>query len=326
MVRNKLLIVDNEKYILSALLRLLHEEGFRVLTATNTQEAREILKKEMIQVVMVDQRMPGMDGLNFLLEIRERYPGRVLILFTGYPEMQMAMRAVNEVGVFRLITKPWDNQMLIETIRHSFRHYQQIEKNKKMASQDLLRSIQSLMEMLESRIEYFRGHSQMVSQYAVMIAEMLGMKKEEVEIIKLAGILHDLGLVGIEDKILGKTDKLARKEFEIVKNHPRIGAKILEPLSFSPEVSLLVRQHHEHYNGKGYPDGKKGEEIRFGARILNAAESFEAMTSPRPYRLHPLSKKKAVKELNRCSGSQFDAQVVEAFVECLRNDGEKAVL
>ncbi len=326
MIRNKLLIVDNEEYILSALRRLLHEEGFRVLTATNTQEAREILKKEKIQVVMVDQRMPDMDGLNFLLEIRERYPGRVLILFTGYPEMQMAMRAVNEVGVFRLITKPWDNQVLIETIRHSFRHYQQIEKNKKMASQDLLRSIQSLMEMLESRIEYFRGHSQMVSQYAVMIAEMLGMKKEEVEIIKLAGILHDLGLVGIEDKILGKTDKLARKEFEIVKNHPRIGAKILEPLSFSPEVSLLVRQHHEHYNGKGYPDGKKGEEIHFGARILNAAESFEAMTSPRPYRLNPLSKKKAVKELNRCSGSQFDAQVVEAFVECLRNDGKKVVL
>lgn len=318
MDKNKLLIVDDEANVLNSLRRLLRREKFQVLTTTSTQVALEILKKEAIQVVMADHKMPEMDGINFLLEIKKRYPEKVLILFTGYPEIQVAVRAVNEVGVFRLITKPWDEQVLIGAIHQSFRHNRGIEKDKKMPSQDLLKSIQYQTEMLESRIRYFQGHSQMVSRYAIMIAENLGMEKEEVEVVRLAGLFHDLGSVGIEDKILGKTDKLARKEFEIVKTHPIIGANILETLSFSPELILLVREHHERYDGKGYPEGKKGEEIHLGSRILNVAEAFEAMTSPRPYRLHPLSKEEAMEELSVCSGTQFDAQVAEAFIDCLR--------
>ena len=137
----------------------------------------------------------------------------------------------------------------------------------------------------------------------------------EIELIRDACELHDLGKIGVEDSILGKPTSLTSQEWEQIKRHPQIAAQILEPLTFLNGVIDLVKQHHEHYDGSGYPEGRRGDDILLGARIIHVADAYEAMRSPRSYRLVPLSKEEAILEIKKNNGQQFDPKVVEAFLK-----------
>lgn len=176
-----------------------------------------------------------------------------------------------------------------------------------------LQTIQALAKAIDAKDSYTRGHSDRVTEYAVAIAHELDISDRETEMIKQAGLLHDIGKIGLPEAILNKPYKLSLGEFDEIRKHPSIGSDIIAPISFYPMVKKYVRHHHEKFDGSGYPDRIKGEDIPLGARILAVADAYDAMTSDRSYR-NRLSPETAIKELQRYSGTQFDPVIVEAFV------------
>lgn len=178
-----------------------------------------------------------------------------------------------------------------------------------------LRTIKVLAQAIDARDHYTHSHSENVANYAVIIAEEMGLSAKDIETVREACELHDLGKIGIEDNILGKATSLTAQEWEQIKRHPLIGAQILEPLTFLNDVTDLIRQHHEHYDGKGYPEGRRGEGILLGARIIHLADAYESMRSARSYRKVPLTKEEAILEVKRNNGTQFDPSAVEAFLK-----------
>jgi len=174
-------------------------------------------------------------------------------------------------------------------------------------------TIKALAAAIDAKDPYTSGHSQHVMAYALLAGASLSLSSQDLEVLEYAGILHDVGKIGIPDSILGKPGKLTEDEYGIIKRHPVISASILDGVQFLEAARTLVLYHHERYDGQGYPDGLKGEEIPLGARILAVADSFDAITSSRPYRA-AMSAKEAIDELHRCTGTQFCPVAVEAFL------------
>lgn len=177
-----------------------------------------------------------------------------------------------------------------------------------------MRTIKVLAHAIDARDHYTHSHSENVARYAVAVATELGLSAKQIETIREACELHDLGKIGIEDSILTKPSGLTSEEWEQIKRHPAIGAQILEPLTFLNDVIELVRQHHEHYDGSGYPQGRRGDDILIGARIIHLVDAYEAMRSARSYRKVPRTKSEAIEEIKRNNGTQFDPKVVEVFL------------
>jgi len=180
-------------------------------------------------------------------------------------------------------------------------------------------TVKALAQTIDAKDHYTHSHSENVTKYAVAIAKEMGFSQREVHTLREACQLHDLGKIGIHDYILNKSEKLTQEEWEKIRSHSLRGAEILEPLTFLDEVIILIRQHHERYDGTGYPNGLIGEEIKLGARIIAVADAFDAMTSERPYR-KAYSKEYTISKLKETSGTQFDPQVVKAFLEVLKKE------
>lgn len=182
-------------------------------------------------------------------------------------------------------------------------------------------SIRALANSIEARDFYTRGHSERVTEFSVKIARAMGMNDEKLEKIRYAALLHDIGKINVPEDILHKPGKLTDEEYNIMKQHPVQGAKILRPVEEFREILPFLYHHHERYDKKGYPTGLGGQEIPLGARILAVADSFDAMTSDRPYR-KGMEIDKAIDELERNKNSQFDPEIVDVFVKIIKNDGE----
>lgn len=183
----------------------------------------------------------------------------------------------------------------------------------------LINTITSLASAIDAKSPWTKGHSERVTKFAVEIAREIGLRDKDLEYIKLCSLLHDIGKIGIYDDVLDKADKLTDEEFELVKKHTEKGAEILKPIKQLQDVILGVLHHHERYDGKGYPEGLRGEDIPLCARILSVADSFDSMTADRPYRPSP-GKEFAISEIKRCSGTQYDPKVVEAFLKILSRE------
>jgi len=190
--------------------------------------------------------------------------------------------------------------------------YQDLQKS-------LLNIVAALVNAIEAKDKYTRGHSQRVTEYSLRIAKVLGLSKEEMKIIKSCGLIHDIGKIGINDNILHKSSKLNPEEYKIVKRHSVMGEEIIRPVEFLKKGLPVIRHHHERYDGKGYPDGLKGKAIPLLARILAVADSFDAMTSHRPYR-KPLSLEESIMKLKEGSGTQFDPEIVKVFLSILKKE------
>ncbi|MCX7771302.1 MAG: response regulator [Proteobacteria bacterium] len=187
---------------------------------------------------------------------------------------------------------------------------------------NLVNTLRSLVMSIEARDSYTKQHSERVTQYALQIAEIMNLSEDEIDVIRFGGYLHDIGKIGVKDTVLLKPGKLTDEEFEEIKQHSVIGDNILKPIKFFPKERDMIRHHHERYDGRGYPDGLAGEEIPITARILAVADTYDAMTSTRPYR-KALEHNVAIEELIRCSGKQFDPIVVSAFLETETGKGNK---
>nr|MBP8717790.1 HD-GYP domain-containing protein [Candidatus Atribacteria bacterium] len=194
--------------------------------------------------------------------------------------------------------------------RRSFELYTRMRKM-------YLDTIRTLAATIDAKDPYTHGHSERVSQMALQLAKRLGFTESEIEYLEYAAILHDIGKIGIEDHILGKKDKLTDAEYEKVKEHPVIGANIMESIEFLKRCSQTVLHHHENFDGRGYPYGLKGEEIPKPARLLAIIDAYDAMNSDRPYR-KKLSAEDILKELEKEAGKQFDPMMVEAFISLLK--------
>jgi HD-GYP domain-containing protein (c-di-GMP phosphodiesterase class II) len=178
-----------------------------------------------------------------------------------------------------------------------------------------MHTIKVLAQAIDAKDHYTHSHSENVAKYASTIAEEMGLSLREIETVREACELHDLGKIGVDDSILSKPSSLTPQEWEQIKRHPMIASQILEPLAFLSQAIELIRQHHEHYDGSGYPQGLSGEDILLGARIIHLADAYEAMRSARSYRKIPFSKEAAILEIKKNSGKQFDPKVVEAFLK-----------
>jgi len=358
MHRHAVLFVDDEVNILKAVKRLLRNESWEVLCAGRPQEALELLDTSAVQVVVSDQRMPEMSGVDLLSAVRERHPDVVRMMLTGYTEMNVAVEAINRGEIFRLITKPWNDEELKATLRQAFDHFDlkeeikrlnQVTREQNFKLQDMnrnleykvrertkqvaekhhelrtayIQTIRALAEAVDAKDAYTRGHSERVGVYASKIAREVGLPRELIERVYIAGLLHDVGKIGIRDYVITKPDRLTAEEYEEIKRHPEIGAKILEPVSFLSDVVECVRHHHEWYDGseKGYPDRLRADRIPLPSRIILVADTVEAMTSDRPYRAG-LPLEMVVRELHKFSGSQFDPACVDACLRLLDREAE----
>ncbi len=324
--QKSILLVDDEQAIRQLLQRKLTALDYQCTAAATATEALHELGEKPAALVILDINMPGMSGVELLAEIKAKYPDTAVIMATAVAKIDTAIHCMRQ-GAYDYIVKPFNLDQVVLSIDRALekrslelenRDYQ-LQLEKKVAQQankireSFLNSITSLVYALEAKDEYTSGHSQRVAEISVAIAGELELPHQDIQDIKLAGLIHDIGKMGIRASILNKPERLTDSEFKQIKAHPEIGEHILTPIVKDKPILNMVRHHHERYDGNGYPDGLCGEQVPLGARILAVADAYDAITSERPYR-QAMSNKVARDIINRCKGSQFDPKVADAFL------------
>ncbi|MFC2059938.1 HD domain-containing phosphohydrolase [Chloroflexota bacterium] len=324
--KETILIVDDEVIIRKLLLRRLSSEGYQCHEAGSADQALDELARNPIQLVILDIKMPGRSGVELLPEIRDTYPDTAIIMATGLSDAGVAVGCMRQ-GAYDYIAKPFNLEDVIlsvgralekKRLEHENKDYQQhleqrVEEQARRIRASFLNSISSLAYALEARDKYTSGHSERVAEVAVIIAKELDIPSEDIEKVRLAGLIHDIGKIGVREAILNKIEALTKWEFEHIKYHCEIGEHILTPIVEDEEILKMVRHHHERYDGTGYPDGLKAEQIPLGSRILAVADTYDAIISERPYRTER-STANARAEIESNKGTQFDPEVVQAFL------------
>ncbi len=313
-----ILVVDDEKDNLQLFLRTLRKD-YNVFAANGPVEGLEVLKNNHVDMILSDHKMPVMEGTEFLKHSYEINPEAVRILVTAFADAEILKEAINAGKIHRYLRKPWTPNDLLNIVSACFEVYQLNKDNKELA-EDLKElfsgTISAIMEALDAKDPYTSGRSKRVTFYALKIGEEYGLSNERLSELELAGLLHDIGMIGVPVNIITKPGDLTEEEYEMVKSHTVIGMKILEEIKQLNHVIRIVGCHHEHYDGGGYPYGLKGEEIPVEAQIIAVADAYDGLTSERAYR-SSLSHKDVVARIKNASGSQFNPVVVDAFVKSI---------
>jgi len=336
----RILIVDDEQDLRIIFKRFLEVDGYSCTTVGTGEEAFEHLAKEMFSVVITDINMPGMSGIDLLREVRHRFPEVAVLVITAVDDRKVAVKAL-ELGAFAYMIKPVSrNELAINVLnglRHRFLEMEHRRQNERLeelveqrtkglmeAKQELAvaseETVLRLAKAAEFRDDETAQHTLRMSHYCRLIAEKLGFEQERCELIRLASQLHDVGKIGIPDAILLKPGKLTSKEFSLMKEHALFGFRILSDsrAALLQIGAIIARSHHERYDGNGYPDGIRGEEIAIEARIAAVADVFDALTSKRVYK-EPMPIEKAIDILRQDSGKHFDPRLVDIFLENMDN-------
>jgi putative two-component system response regulator len=309
------LVVDDDKALRKGMTFLLEKEGYSTIEAENGAIALEKIRDEQPDLVLLDLMMPELDGMEVCKQLKRSEETRLIpvIMITAVNNQSEKIKAI-ESGADDFLNKPVNLAELRARTRSLLRMK---HLNDLLDRADTV--IAAMANAIEAKDEYTEGHNERVSNLAVMLAEAAGLGPRQTEQVRMGGILHDIGKIGIPDKVLNKPGPLDDVEFDMVRSHPRQGERILLPLRSLKEVGDIVLHHHERYDGKGYPEGLAGEEIPLNARIVAIADSFDAMTTNRPYR-NALTYEKAIEELTQGAGSIWDPQLVELFIDLLEND------
>lgn len=308
-MQEQILFVDDEKFILSLAERIFQDRGFDILTFLNPQEALECVKNNEIAVLVSDNMMPTMTGIELLSRVRVISPDTVSILMTGYVNLQTALDAINKAEAFRFIVKPWDNHILIEMVEDAMKRY----KLKKSIRTGDEATMLSLIHALELRDPYTRGHSERVAEYSIMLAEALNVHSDKINAIKYGGWLHDCGKIGISENILHGEGPLDDSQLHIIKNHPLWGVDIVQDAHLSEITVNIIRFHHERFDGNGYPFGSKADDIPVEARIVAVADVYDALTTKRSYR-DAYAKETALEIMSSMKGTVLDPEIVDVFI------------
>jgi len=316
--KHKILIVDDEENNLQLLKRTLRLE-YEILVASNGMEALKVIEEngEEISLIISDQRMPLMSGTDLFQKIINKYPDIIKMLLTGHSDMNTLVKSVNECNIFQYLLKPFDPDELKVVVKNGIEVYELSCNNNVMINElkELFyTTIKSISSALDAKDTYTHGHSLRVTLYSLMLAYKVNTDETFLEEVETAGLLHDIGKIGIPESILCKPGKLTDEEYEIMKSHPERGKKMLNGIKKLVAVADWLNTHHERWDGRGYPGGLKGEEIPITARIISIADTYDAMTTDRSYR-KGLSHEVAREEIIKCGGSQFDPSIVEIFVK-----------
>jgi putative two-component system response regulator len=321
------LVVDDEPRLRRVLVRLLEGEGFTCREAGSGTEALELMQRDPAPLVISDLRMPQMDGATLLREIIAQWPDTAVIVVTAVAEVESAVACL-QLGALDYVAKPFHldevrarvmqaldkRRLLLENRMYHQQLEERVQEQARRIEELSLERLQTLVHALEEKDTYLRGHSVRVANYAVAIARQMALAPAAVELIALGAELHDLGKIGVRESVLHKPGKLSETEYRHIMEHPVIGARILGPLMRdAPAALAIVRSHHERFDGAGFPDGLRAEQIPLEVRVVTVADSFDAMTSVRPYR-PALAVSKALQELEEGKGVQFDPRAVEAFL------------
>lgn len=337
-VAAKILIIDDEPNILSVLYALL-SESYECRTATSAAEALEYLRRESFDLVLSDIMMPGMSGLELLDEISRLSRYTVVVLISGNLNIQSAIEAMRR-GAFDYVTKPFNLSEVETAVQRALRHHlllkanqqyeQHLEELVSLRTNELSlanvnlnltlerlyvnyrSTLQALAAALEARDVETRGHSERVVAYCLRLGKELGLPGRDLIALEHGALLHDIGKIGVPDAILLKRGALTEEEWVHMRKHVEYGVQIVRGIDFLEGAAQVVGQHHERYDGSGYPRGLTGDTICVGARIFSVADAVDAITSDRPYRAgRPFEA--AIDELTKCSGKHFDPLVVNAF-------------
>ncbi len=328
-----ILIVDDELGPREA-LRMILRDNYRVTVAASGKEALDCFAGKEYDLVILDIRMPDINGVDLLAEIKKKAPETEVVMITAYASVETATKALR-YGALDYLIKPFDRASVLNVVekglsrRSNTRGMRDKLKELQLANKTLEKEVEyaykniqghysetvsSLVAAVDAKDAYTKGHQERIARFAQLIGQKIGCSAEETELIKQAAILHDIGKIGVPEAILMKQDALTDEEYEIIKKHPVIGAKILSPVQFLKEVVPLVFFHHERFDGTGYPRGLKGSQIPLSARVICIADAVDAMLSQRPYS-RAKTVEKVKEELLRCSGTQFDPQLVDVIIK-----------
>jgi response regulator RpfG family c-di-GMP phosphodiesterase len=334
------LVVDDDQAVRELLADGLEAFGYPAVTASGIDEAFEIVRREPLRLVLSDIDMPGGDGIELLNRIKRYDPQLDVIMVTGAIDADTAVGAIRK-GASDYVTKPFNldevqivvertlekRRLILENQAHQ-EHLEElveqrtaelVEKNREVkklytALEDTYEAtLQALVTALDLRDNETHGHSYRVVEYATVVAQRMHVSGDDLTWLRRGAILHDVGKIGVSDTILRKPGKLTEEEWDEMKRHPEMGYRMLQHIPFLEPALGIVLHHQERFDGTGYPHGLAGEEIPLGARIFAVVDTFDAMTSDRPYR-RAMGLEEVRAEVTRCSGTQFDPQVVEAFL------------
>lgn len=328
----RILAVDDEVGILDSLRVFLSKAGYTFVGVTNPLEAIEKVRTEHFDLMLLDFLMTPIHGDQVVEEIRKFNKDLYILLLTGHKDLAPPLDTIKRLDIQGYCEKSDKFDQLLLLIESGIKAVSQMQLIKKINDElkttyDKLESaymetIEILRFTVEAKDAYTRGHSDRVSAYSVLIGEALGLSEDDLKTLKIGGLFHDIGKIGIPDSILLKTDKLDDEEYSEIKNHPAIGAHILSNATIFKDIIPIVKHHHERFDGHGYPGKLKGEEIPYLARIATVADSFDAMTSKRSYR-DSLPIDVVKEEIKKNSGTQFDPEIAEVFLKILNEQPEE---
>jgi putative two-component system response regulator len=337
----RILIVDDEYEIRQLLLELLSEQ-FDCEGSSTAEEALEHLRKSQFELVISDITMPGMSGLDMIPHVKSVSPDTVVVMISGMQTVESAIGALR-LGAFDYLMKPFDLRQVEAVVKRALEHHELIvakqryenhlEELVEQRTAELDRALDSLENAyrstlkaltaaLETRDSETHGHSERVVSYSLRLGREYGLSRDELKALEFGSLLHDIGKIGVPDSILRKPAKLTEEEWVRMREHPMHGQQILRGIEFLKGAARVVAQHHEKWDGSGYPLGLREEDIDVCARIFSVADAFDAITSDRVYR-QGKSYEAAATELDEWAGKQFDAQVVKAFHRVPREDWEE---
>ena len=328
----RIIAVDDEDGILESLSIFLKRTDYEFIGVTDPVEAIERVRSEHFDLMLLDFMMTPLHGDEVVEEIRKFNKELYILLLTGHKDLVPPLETIKRLDIQGYCEKSDKFDQLLLLIESGIKSIKQMyeikkineeltESNEKL-EQAYLDMVETLRFTVEAKDSYTRGHSDRVSEYSVLLGQKVGLSDQELKLLKIGGLFHDIGKIGIPDSILLKPDKLTDEEYSEIKNHPSIGAHILGSAAAFKEMIPIVKHHHEKFDGRGYPSGLKGEEIPYLARIAAIADTFDAMTSRRSYR-NALDLQVVKDEIKKCEGTQFDPQLAEAFLEILDNDFDK---
>lgn len=321
---HKIMIVDDESANLRLLARLFRREH-QVVTAESGAEALALLEQHEIALLITDQRMPGMTGIELLKRVAVARPNTVRIILTGYTDTQSLVEAINCGQVYRFITKPWNNDDLRATVARALEHYEVTRRNFELARinerlaqnlRDMTHAfVRAIGDALDAKDDYAHGHARRTQGYALAIGRRMNLDDDALEQLSLAAFLHDIGRIGTPDALLLKPGELNHEERFIMQQHSERGARLLAGVPNMHDIAVTVRHHHEHFDGSGYPAGLRGHQIPQLSRIILVADAYDALTCPRPFREEAHDHESAVRILKDAANTIFDPEAVRAFCE-----------
>lgn len=325
----KIIVVDDEQGIVASLSIFLKRSGYDFTGLTNPLEAIERVRNEHFDMMILDFMMDPIHGDEVVEEIRKFNKDLYILLLTGHKDLAPPLETIKRLEIQGYCEKSDKFDQLLLLIESGIKSIEQMntiktinkqlhDKNEEL-ERAYLDTIGILRQTVEAKDPYTRGHSDRVSEYSVLIGKKLGLDEKTLHILKIGGLFHDIGKIGIPDSILLKESKLSDEEYSQIKNHPMIGVHMLGDAAIFTDILPIVKHHHERYDGRGYPSQLVGDDIPYVARIAAVADTFDAMTSKRSYRDSlPIDVVRA--EIERCSGTQFDPNIAKVFLDIMDND------